>query len=148
MYVVYLVGAGLVVGIIQWMASDMSLAASLLMWLLVAKIGLGGIWAFMGHYFRSDQIAEYIGWPAGNPFQKEIAFANLGLGLCGLMSFFFRDGFQVATVVFATCFLGGAFSVHLNELWKTGNRHPGNTGPIFYADIAVPAFLWILVLFK
>jgi len=28
--------------------------------------------AFLGHYFKSDDIARYIGWPAGNPFQNEI----------------------------------------------------------------------------
>jgi len=41
--------------------------------LLVIMVGLGSIWAFMGHAFMSAQMAAYIGWPAGNPFQLEVA---------------------------------------------------------------------------
>jgi hypothetical protein len=35
----------------------------------------------MGHYFLSDPVAESIGWPTGNPFQLEVGFANLAVGI-------------------------------------------------------------------
>jgi hypothetical protein len=41
--------------------------------------GLGGLYAFLGHSFRSDEVAAGVGWPKGNPFQREVAVANLAL---------------------------------------------------------------------
>ncbi|MHB9111813.1 MAG: DUF6790 family protein [Thermoleophilia bacterium] len=38
---------------------------------------LGGVWSFMGHAFFAEETAGLIGWPAGNPFQFEIAVTNL-----------------------------------------------------------------------
>jgi len=77
---------------------------TLLLWFLVIEVGVAGIWPFLGHYFKSDEIAGYIGRPAGNPFQKEVAFTNLSLGTCGVMCFLFRDVFWPATIVFASVF--------------------------------------------
>ena len=96
-------------------------------------------------------LLAYIGWPAGNPFQKEIAFTNLGLGLCGVLSFLLRDtplrdGFWLATILFATVFLCGAFTVHLTDRKESGNKKPGNAGPVFFADIVMPTVLWGLYL--
>lgn len=148
MYVVYLIAAALIATAVQVIFWRTPLFQTLLLWLLVFKIGLGGLWAFLGHYFKSDEIAEYIGWPAGNPFQKEIAFTNLALGTSGVLCFFFRDGFWLATIVFATVFLVGAFSVHVADQKASGNKAPGNAGPVFYADLAVPLALWILYFLK
>ncbi|MFH1985137.1 MAG: DUF6790 family protein [Pseudomonadota bacterium] len=142
MYTVYLVLIAVIIAVGQIAIHHAPVAETLLLWLLVIKIGLGGLWAFMGHYFKPDDIARYIGWPAGNPFQKEVAFTNLALGTCGLLCFFFRDGFWLATIVFASVFLLGAFSVHLKDQKESGNKNPGNAGPVFFADILVPLALW------
>ena len=50
----------------------------------VAGSGIGG---FFGHYFLSDTVAQSIGWPKGNPFQLEVGFANLALGVLGIVVF-------------------------------------------------------------
>jgi len=144
MYVVYLLITALIVAGVDILFFDGPVFETLLLWLLVIKLGLGGIWAFLGHYFKSDEVAGYIGWPAGNPFQKEVAFTNLALGTCGLLCFFFRDGFWLATIVFASIFLLGAFSVHVKDQQESGNKNPGNAGPVFFADIIVPLTLWVL----
>jgi hypothetical protein len=47
----------------------------------VAGSGIGG---FFGHVFISDSVAESIGWPTGNPFQLEVGFANLAVGILGI----------------------------------------------------------------
>ncbi|UZP66174.1 hypothetical protein N1030_11130 [Desulfovibrio mangrovi] len=151
MYVIYLAVAAVLGAVVHILSSDVPVVATLLAWLLGVKVGLGALWSFMGHYFKSDEVAGYIGWPAGNPFQKEIAFANLALAACGLLSFQLRDsplrdGFWLATIVFATVFLGGAFLVHTADIKSRGNTQPGNAGPVFFADIAVPAVLWALYL--
>ncbi|MCJ2164721.1 MULTISPECIES: DUF6790 family protein [unclassified Pseudodesulfovibrio] len=151
MYVIYLAVAGVAGAVIHILVFGSPVANTLLAWLLGVKVGLGGIWAFMGHYFKSDEVAEYIGWPSGSPFQKEIAFANLALGICGVLSFVlqgmaWRYGFWLATMVFASIFLGGAFSVHVKDIRKRRNTHPGNAGPVFFADILAPMVLWALFL--
>nr|WP_148651029.1 DUF6790 family protein [Pseudodesulfovibrio indicus] len=91
MYVVYLAAAALIGAVINILFFGAPLADALLAWLLGVQVGLGAIWAFLGHYFKSDEVAAYIGWPPGNPFQKEIAFTNLALGLCGVLSFLLRN---------------------------------------------------------
>jgi hypothetical protein len=71
-------------------------AECLLSWSLPINVGVGGIFAFMGHTFRAEETAEEIGWPPGNPFQSEIAVANLAFGVLGLLSIRFRGLFWFA----------------------------------------------------
>src|SRR5680860_1863060 len=52
----------------------------LLQWMLSLGLGLPSLWAALSHAVFSDRVAQSIGW-APSPFQKEIAGANLGLGL-------------------------------------------------------------------
>jgi hypothetical protein len=62
--------------------------------LYVLAIGVAGsgIGAFFAHIFLADEVAESIGWPAGSPFQREVAFANLALGVLGVLAMNRRDG--------------------------------------------------------
>ena len=90
----------------------------------VAGSGIGG---FFGHYFISDSVAESIGWPTGNPFQLEVAFANLAVGILGIVAMGRRDGFREATVIAVTVFGVGATIVHARDIIETGNPAPGNT---------------------
>jgi amino acid transporter len=50
-------------------------------------VGIAGLFAFIGHTFKADEVATKIGWPTGNPFQSEVAMANLAIGVLGLMAF-------------------------------------------------------------
>src|SRR5919206_396357 len=75
-----------------------------LLHLLVICHGLGGIFAFIGHKFRADETARSIGWPTGNPFQEEIAFANLGFGVLGLLCSRMRGSFWTATGIGGSVF--------------------------------------------
>ncbi len=146
MYILYLAAATLLAAFANILLGG-GVAASFLKWILTIQLGCGALWAFLGHYFKSDEIASYIGWPAGNPFQKEIAFANLALGVCGVCCLFSGTGFWLATMLFGTIFLVGAFTVHVGEQKRTGNRNPGNAGAVFYADIVVPIVMWVLYVF-
>jgi hypothetical protein len=98
-----------------------------LLYLLGIGVGANGIGGFSGHFFASDRVAEAIGWPAGNPFQLEVGFANLALGIVGVMAIHRRDGFREATVIAATVFSVGATIVHIMDIFETGNLAPGNT---------------------
>jgi hypothetical protein len=70
-----------------------------LIYLFVLGVAGGGLSGFFGHVFTPDIVAESIGWPKGNPFQQEMGFANLALGVLGLIAAGRRDGFREATVL-------------------------------------------------
>ena len=90
----------------------------------VAGSGLGG---FFGHFFISDSVEESIDWPIGNPFQLEVGFANLAVGILGIVATGRRDGFREATVIAVTVFGVGATVVHVMDVVESGNLAPGNT---------------------
>jgi hypothetical protein len=98
-----------------------------LLYLLGIGVGANGLGGFTGHLFASDQVAESIGWPAGNPFQLEVGFANLAIGILGVVAIGRRDGFREATAIAATTFSVGATVVHVLDIVETGNLAPGNT---------------------
>src|SRR5829696_2043027 len=100
-----------------------------LLYLFGIGVAGGGIGGFFGHFFISDSVAESIGWPTGNPFQLEVGFANLALGILGIIAMSRRDGFREATVVAVTVFGVGATIVHIMDIVQTGNLAPGNTLP-------------------
>lgn len=143
MFTVYLALTGLIVALGDILFFNGPIFESLLTWTLFFPVGLGGVWTFLGHYFKSDDVAGYIGWPAGNPFQKEVAFTNLATGTTGLLSFFFGAEFRLATIIVVTIFLLGAFLIHTQEQAKSENQSPGNAGAIYYSDLLLPLFLWI-----
>jgi hypothetical protein len=80
--------------------------------------GSGG---FLGNFFISDVIAQSIGWPKGNPFQLEVGFANLALGILGIGAMGRCGGFREATVIAVTVFGVGATIVHITDPIQTGN---------------------------
>lgn len=98
-----------------------------LMWLFGVSVGANGLGGFFGHWFLADTVAESIGWATGSPFQLEVAFANLALGLLGIIAIGRRGDFRVATVIAAATFGFGASIVHFKDILETGNLAPGNT---------------------
>ncbi len=98
-----------------------------IVYLLAISVGANGLGGAIGHLFLSDLIAEGVGWPTGSPFQLEMGFANLLIGVLGIMAISRRDGFRTAAII-ATTILGvGATSVHIMDIAATGNLSPGNT---------------------
>lgn len=98
-----------------------------LLYLFGLGVAANGIGGFIGHVFISDLVATSIGWPSGNPFQLEVGFANLALGILGIMAMGRRDGFREATVMAVTVFSVGATIVHVLDILETGNLALGNT---------------------
>jgi hypothetical protein len=99
----------------------------LLIFLFALGVAGSGIGNFFAHFFLSDLVAQSIGWPPGSPFQLEVAFANLTLGILGMVAMERRDGFREATVIAVTVFGVGATIVHIMDIVATGNLAPGNT---------------------
>ncbi len=111
---------------------------------LVIAVGFGSIWAFIGHFFLSAQVAANIGWAPGSPFQYEVAFANLSIGILGVLCYWIRDNFWTATVISSSIFLLGAAYGHIVNMIQFSNYAPGNAGSVLYMDIFGPFILIIL----
>lgn len=113
----------------------------------IGIIGFQGIVNFFVHTIWADAVAASIGWPAGNPFQIEVAGANLGIGLVGFLGFW-RRHFWLPFVVAKMGFTWTAGVVHVVELVHQGNTAVNNAGPILYWDFLAPLALLALVLLQ
>jgi hypothetical protein len=119
----------------------------ILLYLLVINVGLGGLIAFYGHTFRSDEIARSIGWQPGSPFQYEIAIANLSYGILGVLCLWLRKDFWLAAGIGAAVFGLGAAAGHIRDIILYHNYAPNNAGLIlWFGDIFMPLFTLSLLL--
>ncbi len=116
---------------------------------LVITVGFSSLWAFIGHTFFASQIASYIGWAPGSPFQQEVAFANLAFGVLGILCYWVRGNFWTATIIGVSIFLLGDAVCHISNMFSTSNSAPGNAGAVLVLDILVPLLLLgLLVAYK
>ena len=98
-----------------------------LIYLLLLGVGASGLSGFYGHVFTPEAVAESIDWPTGGPFQQEMGFANLALGVLALIAAGRRDGFREATVIAVTIVGVGATFVHVIDMLREGNLAAGNS---------------------
>jgi hypothetical protein len=119
-------------------------AERLLAFYLLFAIGLHFLFNFVIHVFFQDIASRFIGWPA-SPFETEVGFASLGFGLVGVLAFRGSYGMRVAAVVGPAMFLLGAAAGHAYQMVTAHNFAPGNAGPVFYTDIALPVIGFILL---
>jgi hypothetical protein len=138
MHYIVLVAIWVIASVLQIVIAKTPVIETLLVYFLVINVGISALFAFIGHAFSSKKVAEYIGWPAGNPFQLEVAVTNLSFGILGILCFWFRDGFLLATVIGFSIFAFGAAFVHIRDIIKNNNRSPGNAGLPLYSDIIKP----------
>ena len=117
----------------------------ILLWFLPVFLGISSVMAFLGHTFAAGKIAAYIGWPPGNPFQLEVALANLAFGVLGISCIWLRGNFWTATVMASSIFAFGAAFVHIREIIVNHNYAPGNAGAVLYLDIGGPVLLIVLL---
>ncbi|GAA1016228.1 hypothetical protein GCM10009551_104590 [Nocardiopsis tropica] len=114
-------------------------------WLVVAAAG-GSVWVGLSFLFAGDVMAEAIGFPAGNPFQFEIAFANVGFAFLAVIAAYRRPELRLALGLGYGIFLWGAAYGHVFQWFAHGDHQPGNTGGILVFDIGVPLLIVILAL--
>lgn len=107
---------------------------------LVVSAFISGVFGFIGHYFKADYVAEFIGWPKGNPFQKEIAFTNLAIGLTSFLAAFNDNGYWLACIVFISIFYLGAAMGHVQDMKAKGNMNQGNAFMVV-PDILMPCIM-------
>jgi hypothetical protein len=147
-YVISTVIASLV-GVVYYLlgVEDINLVTSVLLWNLTLGIGFFGLFNFIGHTLLSRKVAERIGW-VSNGFQIELGFVSLGLGIVGILCYWFRDGLWLGTIIITSTFLLAAAFLHFYEIMKKKNYNVGNT-LIIIPDILIPLVLVVLyVLYK
>ncbi len=113
-------------------------------WLVLLPVGITGIFAFIMHAFFPDFTAGTIGWQ-NSPFQYEVAMANLGFGLMGVLSFKASYGFRLATVVGNTCWLWGDAIGHIYQMIAFHDFASGNAGSWFWIDLLAPLFFILCI---
>lgn len=116
-----------------------------LQWMLSLGLGVPSLWAAMGHGLASEKVAASIGW-AVSPFQKEVAGANLGIGLAAIAASVMGMGAAWAVFFVAAGFLWSAAAVHVADMRARGNFAINNAGPILWWDVLTPAALLVLLL--
>ena len=126
-----------------WISRSAGLSASRvvkvsLFYLLSIQWGFGAAITAIPHIVVPDQVAGYIGWDPGSPFQLELGFASLGISLLGILCIWIRGWFWLAPVVASSVFLLGAAYVHILDIIENENFAAGNAGPVLFYDIAMP----------
>jgi hypothetical protein len=139
--------AGLIAAFVTGSIKNLRTACeTFLLWQLVIGVGLTGFLGAAGHLFSPDSVARSIGWATGSPFQTELGYCCLAMGILGVMCWWFRDGFWLATIVFVTVFLAGASIVHVQDMVRLANFNPGNavtTVPDLLGPVTL-IVLWVL----
>jgi hypothetical protein len=109
-------------------------------WVCFFGLGVTGIFAFIMHGFYPQLAANNIGWHS-NPFQYEVAIANLSFGLLGLLAVWAPFQFRLATVLGACIWLWGAAIGHIHQIILHHNMSMGNAGSWLWMDILIPLIL-------
>jgi hypothetical protein len=113
---------------------------------LLFTIGINNLVNFGVHVFFGDFAATFIGWPQ-SPFQAEVGFASLGVGIAGVIAFQASLPFRFAALISPSVFSLGAAGGHFYQMIAAHNFSPGNVGVVLPIDIVIPlvgfVFLWL-----
>lgn len=111
-----------------------------LVWWMVVAVGVAAVFGAMFHLFDGPDTAREIGYSNGDGgFQTEVGFADLAIGVLGILCARFRDGFLLAAVLAVSIsYLGDAYG-HIHQAAIHDNHDPDNTGLLLWADFIVPA---------
>jgi hypothetical protein len=117
-------------------AADVS--ATFLSTYLLYAIGIGQILNFVMHSFFGDYAAKTIGW-AQSPFQLELAFASLGLGVAAILVHGKRTDLtgKLGVVLMSAIFGYGAAGGHIYQLLVHHDHAVNNGGLLLIMDVVI-----------
>lgn len=105
-------------------------------------VGIMYSWASIFHVFIPEFGAKSIGWDP-SPFQKEVGFYDMIVGILSLFSFSTLSSkffYGVSMVVGGFSLLAGIN--HVYEYLILGNKSKNNSGLILYMDLLLPVILF------
>ncbi|MGB0972690.1 MAG: DUF6790 family protein [Mycobacterium sp.] len=146
MNVVVAVLIALVGGFVQTRRHRDRLAVDVhMVWWMVWVVGVASIVGAGFHIFDGANVAEMIGYTRGNGgFQWENAMGDLAIGVVGIMAYWFRGNFWLATIVVLTVQYLGDAAGHIYYWAVENNTRPYNIGLPLWTDIMLPIVIWIL----
>ena len=113
---------------------------------LLFPIGISNVVNFVFHVFFGEIAAKFIGWE-DSPFQAEVGFASLGVGIAGIIAFSASLPFRFATLITPWVFALGAGAGHIYQMVVAHNFSPGNVGLVLPSNFLIPltglVFLWL-----
>jgi hypothetical protein len=119
----------------------------LLAWHVFWAIGVGYLYNFVMHSFFGAMSARFIGW-ADSPFQFEVGTASLGFAAVAFIGAFRSFDLRLAAILGPGLFTLGAAVGHVYQMITEHNFAPGNAGMVFYMDIIIPLFGFLLLLIQ
>ena len=136
----------LIGGFIQSRRDRARLAVDIHMrWWMLWVVGIGSVVGAAYHIFDGPQTAELIGYTRGDGgFQWENAMGDLAIGVAGIMAWWFRGHFWLATIVVLTIQYFGDAAGHIYFWLAENNTKPYNIGVPLWTDILLPIVMWAL----
>lgn len=116
----------------------------LIAWYVFFTIGVAYFYNFVMHSFFGAMTARFIGW-ADSPFQFEVGTASLGFSVVGFIAAFRSFDLRLAAIVGPSIFTLGAAAGHIRQMVTAHNFTAGNAGVIFWTDILLPVFGFLLL---
>lgn len=106
---------------------------------VVYLIGWAGIGAGISHILFARKTRESIGW-APSPFETEVGFADLAMGVAGVMAAGQPSAFWLAVIIVNAIFRVGCGVGHVRDMVQRRNFATNNTA-ILLVNFGVPVFL-------
>src|SRR5580704_7825007 len=103
----------------------------LVSWFVFWTIGVLYLYNAVFHMFFGQLAAKFIGWE-DSPFQFEVGTASLGFAAVGFLAAFGSFDLRLA-------------AGHVYQMVTAHNFAPGNSGIIFWSDIALPLIGFLLL---
>lgn len=128
MWILAIIGMGILTALIHMAIVGFDIGTSgiceiIVLHQYVVSSGLIGIIGFYINVIKADNTAKSLGWPGG-PFQWKYGFSQLGVGVMGILSIWFRGSFWFGTLV--TLYIYG-----ISGLWShTAEMKRKGTNPI------------------
>jgi hypothetical protein len=124
--------------------SGASVIEKLVSWFVFWTIGVLYLYNAVFHMFFGQLAAKFIGWE-DSPFQFEVGTASLGFAAVGFLAAFGSFDLRLAAIIGPAIFMFGAAAGHVYQMVTAHNFAPGNSGIIFWSDIALPLIGFLLL---
>ncbi|MEJ8571124.1 DUF6790 family protein [Microbaculum marinum] len=124
--------------------SSAVIVEKLISWHVFFAIGAAFLYNFVMHVFFGKMAAAFIGW-ADSPFQFEVGTASLGFAVVAFIAAFASFELRLAAILGPSIFTLGAAAGHVHQMIVAHNYAPGNAGIIFWTDMLIPLFGFVLL---
>ena len=109
--------------------------------LLFYNVGIGFVLVGIFHAYFSHIAAPAIGW-SPSPFEYELGWIEIALGLVAVMALWRGYEFRLAATIVFAIFALAAAAGHIQEILCCRNYAPGNAGlTLWFGDIFVPGVI-------